>query len=287
MSIVQAVANRAVAGMAVVPLTDDGRICIYSSVTMDMAVDLFGSYRSDTGEAYEPLTAVRLYDSRTGGVLPAGTVVHVQVEKAGAAPAAATAAAFTVHATNATGTGWVTVYPCQATMPVVSSLNTVYGSSVTNHVEMAISDGGEICLFVSKAMHLVVDLSGWYGPGASTQFYAVPPFRAVDTRDGTGLSGMFATGANRSITLAGTGGLPSATTLKAVLAEVTAVKPTAAGYLTVHPCLGTVPNLSMVRYETGNNAANPVASPDDGSGRWCIYASRPAHVLVDVSGYFA
>ena len=217
----------------------------------------------------------------------AGSVVHVQVEKAGAAPAAATAAAFTVHATNATGTGWVTAYPCQATMPVVSSLNTVAGSSVTNHLEMAISDAGEICLYVSKAMHLVVDLSGWYGPGASTQFYAVPPFRAVDTRDGTGLSGMFTTGSNRAITLAGSGGLPSAATLRAVLAEVTAVKPTAVGYLTVHPCLGTVPNLSMVRYETGNNAANPVASPDDGSGRWCIYASRPAHVLVDVSGYFA
>ena len=286
-SIVQAVANRAVAGMAVVPLTDDGRICIYSSVTMDMAVDLFGSYRTDGGQAYEPLTAVRLYDSRNGPALPAGSVVHVQVEKAGAAPAAATAAAFTVHATNATGTGWVTAYPCQATMPVVSSLNTVAGSSVTNHLEMAISDAGEICLYVSKAMHLVVDLSGWYGPGASTQFYAVPPFRAVDTRDGTGLSGMFTTGSNRAITLAGSGGLPSAATLRAVLAEVTAVKPTAVGYLTVHPCLGTVPNLSMVRYETSNNAANPVASPDDGSGRWCIYASRPAHVLVDVSGYFA
>ena len=286
-SVVQAVANRAVAGMAVVPLAADGRVCIYSSVAMEVAVDLFGWYGAGTGSGFEPMQAVRLRDTRSGAIPAAGTVLEIPVVTTGGAPAGATAAALTLHATNAAGTGYATVYPCAAQPPVVSSLNTVTGSSVTNHVQVALDGSGRICVFVSTAMHVVVDLSGWFGAAASTQFFAVPPFRAVDTRTGVGLSGAFSAGANRAVTLAGSGGLPSAATLRAVMAEATAVAPGGVGYLTVHPCLPAVPSLSMVRYATGANAANPVAAPDDPTGRWCIAASAATHVLVDVSGYFA
>ncbi len=286
-SVVQAVANRVVAGMAVVPIGPDGRVCIYSSVAMHMAVDLFGYYAPEAGHPFEPLTAVRLADTRSGAVRPAGSILTVPVVRTGGAPAGAVAAALTVHITNAAGVGWATVFPCSADVPVVSSLNTVSGSSITNHVEVALSAQGEVCIYLSTAAHVVVDLSGWYGAGASTEFVAVPPTRAVDTRNGTGLSGSFAAGQNRAITLAGVGGLPAASTLRAVMAEVTAVTPGGVGYLTVHPCLASVPNLSMVRYASGANAANPVASPDDGQGRWCIMSSANAHVLVDVVGYFA
>lgn len=287
-SVVQALPRKVVAGMAVVPLGSGGNICIYSNVAMELVVDLFGSYASDSGVAYEPMAAARLYDSRSvQSPLAAGTMVRIPVVRSGGAPAGATAAALTVHATNAVGGGYVTVYPCSTTRPVVSSLNTVSGSSVTNHVEVALNGAGEICVYVSNAMHVVVDLSGWFGTAATTRFYAVPPFRAVDTRIGTGLSGAFAAGADRAVTLAGSGGLPASGTLRAVMAEVTAVDPVAAGYITIHPCLSPVPGVSMVRYVSGANAANVVASPDDASGRWCITTSAVAHVLVDVSGYFA
>ena len=286
-SAVQAIGGRAVAGMAVVPLGASGTICIFSSTNTELVVDLFGWYAPDAGVPYEPMTAVRLKDTRGGAMPAAGSIVHVPVVKPGGAPAGATAAALTVHVTDASGVGYATVYPCSATVPVVSSINTVTGSSVTNHVEVSLSATGEVCVFVSTAMHVIVDLSGWYGAAATTEFFAVDPFRAVDTRDGTGLSGAFTAGSNRAVTLAGTGGLPAASTVKAVMAEVTAVAPSATGYLTVHPCLPAVPGLSMVRYTPGANFANPVASPDDASGRWCIAASAATHVLVDVSGYFA
>ena len=89
------------------------------------------------------------------------------------------------------------------------------------------------------------------------------------------------------MTLAGANGLPAAATLRAVLAETTAVGPTGSGFLTVHPCVVPVPGLSMVRYASGANAATTVAGADDSTGRWCITASSKVHVLVDVSGYFA
>ena len=74
---------------------------------------------------------------------------------------------------------------------------------------------------------------------------------------------------------------------KAFVAEVTAVTPTASGWITVHPCLPSVPSLSMVRYATPRNSATSVVGLDDAAGRWCLTASAPVHVLADVSGYFA
>lgn len=287
-SAVQALAGRVVAGSTVVPLGADGTFCVYSHATTDMVIDLFGSYAPAVGDKYEPIEAVRLYDSRIGvTALPAGTTLQVPVITDGAAPAGATAAALTVHAVSATGGGYVTVYPCSADVPLVSSVNVMDGLGVTNHVEVALSAEGKVCLYVSTAMHIVVDVSGWFGPTATTEFYAVAPVRVLDTRVGTGLVGGFAAGANRALMIAGTSGLPSAEVARAFVAEVTAVTPTYHGWLTVHPCLGSVPDLSMVRYSTPWNAATTVVGPDDATGQWCIAASAPVHVLADVSGYFA
>ena len=287
-SAVQALAGRAVAGMTIVPLGTDGTFCVYTSTATDLVVDLFGSYSPGAGSKFEPVSPTRLYDSRSSSrPLPAGTIVRVPVAGAAGTPAGAAGAAFTLHALNATGTGFATVYPCSAAVPTVSSINVVSGSSVTNHVEVALAADGAVCIYVSVAMHLAVDLSGWFGPGATSEFYAVAPYRAVDTRSGIGLNGKFAAGATRAVALAGANGLPGSVELRAVVAGVTVVSPSSTGFVTVHPCMTPVPALSMVRYFTGANSATTVASLDDASGRWCLTASAAVHVLVDVSGYFA
>lgn len=287
-SAVQPLTGRAVAGMAIVPLGDDGTVCVYTSVTTDLIVDLFGTYTPGVGDRFEPVSPVRLKDTRSSPTtVPAGTILRVPAVGAAGTPAGATGAALTVHAMNATGTGYLTVYPCSAEVPLVSSVNVVNGSSVTNHVEVALDDGGDVCVYVSVAMHVAIDLSGWFGAAGASEFFAVQPYRAVDTRNGTGLAGKFVANVDRAVTIAGLNGLPNATTVRAVVAEVTAVSPTNTGYVVVHPCLAQVPNLSMVRYFTGANSATSVVSLDDGSGRWCLAASSSVHVLVDVSGYFA
>ena len=74
---------------------------------------------------------------------------------------------------------------------------------------------------------------------------------------------------------------------RAVVGQVTAVSPTGVGFLTVHPCAATVPQVSMVQTWPGANVASLVIGADDGLGRWCIASSKSMHVLIDVSGYFA
>jgi hypothetical protein len=292
---VQAVAGKVVGGMTVVPLGADGTFCVYTHATTDLVVDLFGSYEPGVGQRFEPVAPGRLFDSRgLSAPLPAGTTLRVKVAgaKVGSVtvPASATGAALTLHAMSAVRDGFLAAYPCGGTVPTVASATVNTGGSVTNHAEVLLG-GGEVCVFVSAPMHVAIDLSGWFGPTATTEYFAVTPVRAVDTRNGTGLPGVLtkanSPGAARAVTLAGTNGLPPAGALRAVMANVVGVGATGAGFLTVHPCQTPAPSVSMVRYVVGSNAAASVAGVDDASGRWCITASSTVHVVVDVNGWFA
>ena len=293
-SVVQAIAQRTIAGATVVPLSADGTFCLFTFAASHLLVDLFGAYSPTGGDRFEPISPLRLYDSRsTGQRVAAGTVVTIPALAAvpsvgpDGAAVTATAAALSVQAVSPAAAGYVTVFPCSQSVPVVSSLNVVAGANIANHVEVALSTSGAVCVYVSAAMHVIIDISGWYGDGATTEFHAMTPVRAVDTRNSIGLAGVFAAGSNREVQLAGTNGLPGAGALRAVLGQVAAVSPAAVGFVTVHPCLPVVPQVSVVQTWPGGNAASVVIGADDHLGRWCIAASTQMHVLVDVSGYFA
>lgn len=286
-----ALAGRVVSSTSVVRLGLDGTLCLFSSVDAEIVVDLYGWYSASDGVRYQPITTARLFDTRSGSRLAAGSVTRVKAVRAGAAPAGATAAAFTVHSTDAARDGFITVYPCTPTRPVVGAVSASAARHATNHVQVALSGTGEVCVYVSAAMHVVIDMSGWFGASATTRYFPVEPYRAVDTRTGIGLSGAFVAGANRAITLAPSPApntsLPVASVVRAVFAVVVAVRPSGSGYLTVHPCASPVPSVSMVRYVSPDNAANGVVSIDDASGRWCVFSSASTDVVVDVNGYFA
>jgi SpoIID/LytB domain protein len=285
-SVVQARPGRVVSGSAIVPLGADGSFCLFSNVSTHVVVDLFGAFAPGSGSRFEPISSSRRYDSRTGGVvLAAGSVVRVGTRGSGGAPADSTAASFTVHALDAQADGFVTVWPCDTPMPVVSSVNVSAGSSVTNSVDVAVGTTGEVCFFVSRPMHLAVDLAGWYGPSASTEFRAVTPFRLADTRSGAGWVGSFARNAGRRIDVAGVGALPAAG-VRAVVAQFTAVDAPAGGFLTVHPCLARAPQLSMLRYPASANMAAMVNGVLSADGDWCVVTNASTHLVVDVTGWF-
>ncbi len=284
---VQSVANKVVGGMSVVPLGADGTFCVYSHSTTDMVIDLFGTYAVGAGSRFEPVSPTRLLDTRSAATpVVEGSVLKVKVAGKAGAPASTTAVSLTVHAVNAVRDGYLTVFRCGSQVPPVASATVNAGGSITNHVETAVTNG-EVCVFVSAPMHVIVDMSGWYGDSATTDYYAITPVRAVDTRVNVGLSGISAARVNRAVQLAGANGLPSAARLRAVVAQVIAVGAATPGYLTVHPCMATAPSVSMVRYVVGSNAATSVAGLDDARGRWCITASSNVHVVVDLNGYFA
>ena len=282
---VQPLVGAVVGGAALVPLGADGMFCVFANVPTDIVIDLFGAFAPGAAARFEPVAPQRRFDSRPDGTrLAAGSIVRVDVRSAGTATPGAVA--LTVHAIDAASGGFVTAWPCDTPQPFVSAANVAAGGSVTNHAEVAVGANGEVCFFLSAAMHLVVDMSGWYGASGSTDLHAVTPFRLADTRSGHGWSGPFARNVGRTITVARTGGLPDAATVRAVAGQITAVDATGAGYLTVHPCQARVPDLSMLRFPAVRNVAVLVTGATDASGRWCLVTNAATQLVIDVTGWF-
>ena len=65
-----------------------------------------------------------------------------------------------VTAAGADGAGFVTVYPCGA-VPNVSNLNfSASTPAIANGALVPLSTDGDVCLFTSNAVHLIVDING-------------------------------------------------------------------------------------------------------------------------------
>jgi hypothetical protein len=157
-----------------------------------------------------------------------------------------------------------------------------------NELIASVDSSGNICLFTSSSVNLLVDVVGYVPAG--TTFTAVTPRRFVDTRllgetiDGEQEKiGKRAAGSQLTVQVAGRPGVPA--DAKAVVINVTAVAPEAVGFVTVHPCLASRPLASSLNYAAGVNGANELIAILDATGKICVYTDQAAHLLVDVVGY--
>jgi hypothetical protein len=157
------------ANSVVTPVAGNGTICISASVAIDVAIDLTG-YFADGGLAFQPLSPVRMFDSRlpqsalneaTGGMpVPAGGMVRLQIAGRQGVPSGAKAASVNITAVDNGSPSFITAYPCGA-RPDSSNLNIAPHQSVTaNGAMIKLSSEGELCLYSLNSVHLVVDING-------------------------------------------------------------------------------------------------------------------------------
>ena len=134
---------------------------------------------SASGSSFVGLTPARVADSRPGettidGVLAgggthaAGTITTVPIAGRGGVPNNATAVALNVTATQASGAGYATVYPCGTPPPNASNLNFEPGQTIPNAALVKIGDNGAICVYVSQATQLIVDVDGYFPTSSSS-----------------------------------------------------------------------------------------------------------------------
>src|SRR5450756_2568473 len=132
----------------------------------------------------------------------------------------------------------------------------------------------------------------YYGPGlviqVPTTYHALTPARILDTRDGTGLSGLFSSYVARTFGVAGRGGVPTNAT--AVTGNLTVTQQTALGYLYIGPNATNNPTSSTLNFPLADNRANGVTVALGGGGTLSVtYVAVPgatAQVIFDVTGYF-
>jgi hypothetical protein len=75
--------------------------------------------------------------------------------------------------------------------------------------------------------------------------------------------------------------------VSAVALNLTAVLPSAAGFMTVWPCDVGRPDASNLNFVGGGVAANGVIAPVGANGKVCFFTNQTSHVLVDISGWFS
>ena len=122
--------------------------------------------------SYQSLDPARLLDTRAGfttidgqfvgaGLRPAGTVTELTVADRGGVPAGVSTVVLNVTVTEATQSGYVTVYPCGITPPLASNLNYNANSTTAVAVMAKVSGDGKVCILNSGATHVVVDVNGY------------------------------------------------------------------------------------------------------------------------------
>ena len=282
--------------------TTNPLVCGSADLNVNVAEQLFIS-----GDALFPPTfqasaePARLLDSRLNGQTvdglyagigrrPAGTTTELQVVGRGEVSARASAAMLNVTVADATGPGFITVFACGTSLPLSSNVNYTTGQTIANAVIAVVGADGNVCVYTSNAVDLIIDVSGIFV--ADSTFAVMTPERLLDSRpDGLTVDGADAQIGYRrpaSITpvhAAGRPGIPL--DASAVVLNVTVVDALGAGYVNVFPCGSSVPLSSNVNYSTGRTVANLVVAQVGADGQVCIYTSSSADLIVDVNAYFA
>lgn len=286
-----------VANEIVAPLSADGEICLYTSESAHLLVDVVGFV--DISSLTMPVAPSRYLDTRPvgvtfdtadqqGGRTSAGGQVALAVAGRGSVPADAAAVIVNVTAVGPDEVGFATVHPCAGTPPNASSLNYVAGVNRANELIASVDADGEICLFTSSSVHLLVDVVGYVPVGSTLN--PIVPARFLDTRNGGETIdnlqekiGKRSAGDELELQIAGRPGVP--VDASAVVINVTAVAPEAVGFVTVHPCVTPRPNASSLNHVAGVNGANELIALLDADGKICLYTDQNTHLLVDVVAY--
>lgn len=283
-------AGAVVANAAVTGIGSGGRVCVYSSTQTDVIVDVNGWLTS----RFTPRVPVRAADTRVGqpvafpaakAPVAAGTSLAVPVAGSFGVPLGAGAVSMNVTAVRPAGAGHLTVYPCGNALPNASNVNFAAGAVVATAVLTGTGDDGRVCVYSSADTDVILDVTGWTTSG----FTAMVPVRAADTRTGgpaplPAVAQRIDAGATLQVMIGGAFGVP--TGASAASLNVTAVRPSGAGHLTIYPCGGTMPNASNVNFVANTVVANAVLSGLGTGGRVCVYTSAATDIVVDVNGWF-
>ncbi len=161
-----------------------GRLCLRSNVDAHVIVDVTGYLVPAGGLTYTALTPQRLLDTREATSLYSGRVgarqvLELPVQSMPGMPPNVGAVVANITAVDEAAPGFVTAFPCGASVPGTSSLNFPTGRAV-GAVSVSALGAGRLCVFAFARTHLIVDVLGvWTG----TTTTPTPPPDPTDPGD--------------------------------------------------------------------------------------------------------
>ncbi len=316
--------------LVTVTLGSGGGVVIYNAAgSVNVIADVEGYFEppasaTPLGE-FHPIYPVRVCDTRsttlassackTHGVLVAGSPMLVTITTGGQIPGGGMAVAAVLNLTAVVGTAatYVSVYPplsngtCSGT-PGVSTLNLLAGAVEANRVMVELGPGPSgpdtaVCVFASAGrINVLLDANGWFGTAAAPtgyQYQAIVPSRICDTRGASAGCAAGSIGAGqpgaRVVAVDGVGGVPAATSgtvVQAVIANLTATRPTVGTYLVTYPADQTAPSASDINLVAGATLPNLVVVQLDTSGDThngdvdLLNSVGSVNAIIDIEGWF-
>jgi hypothetical protein len=291
-----------VANAAIVPAGANGVVSVFVTDPADVILDINGYFDTSTGGSsfsFYPATPCRVADTRGATGQFGGPSMYAQQTRnfpvpLGPCAIPSTARAYSLNATVVPvgSLGYLTTWPTGQAQPLVSTLNSWTGNVVANAALVPAGTNESISVFVTDPTDVILDIDGYFAaPGSANglSFYPVPPCRLVDTRNPEGpLGGPEMEGpAVRTFALtAGACNIP-AIGVAAYSLNVTVVPDGPLSYLTIWPDGSAQPYVSTLNSWAGTVVANAAIVPAGTGGAIRVYVTNPAHVILDVNGYFA
>ncbi|GAC1445334.1 MAG: hypothetical protein NVSMB55_25850 [Mycobacteriales bacterium] len=239
--------------------------------------------RTPVQSTYAAVPAQRFVDTRSGRGAPPGPVAGtVTVTLPSSVPADATGVVLDVSAVDPRGTGWLRVAPAGST-PTTTALNYTAGHGVTGLVVTAADTQRQVDVSTyAGATDLTIDVVGYYTASAQTGGHWSPmaPARVVDTRSGTGAPAGPVSG---SVTFTVPSSVPP--DAAGVVLDVTAVTPSADGYLRLAPA-GQPPTTTALNFQGGGSTTGLAITKATNNQVTVTIAGAPANLVVDLVGYY-
>ncbi|MBL8166765.1 MAG: putative Ig domain-containing protein [Acidobacteria bacterium] len=306
--------NEIINNVFTVGLGADGAFRIFAATTTDVVVDVTGYYAPPAtgGLFFHPLPApVRLLETRAGQpigcVLPgaplAGNSESTQqaISACTGIPAAARAIVGNATTVAPQGGGFLTIFPADATRPLVASSNYNPGQVVNGPFSVGLTATGQFKIFTTATTDLVVDVLGYYSTEATDANGAgllltplAHPIRLLETRANQAV-GCFKPGAplaGGSETTQPARGLCDGITIPAnalgVVGNATVVFPAGPGFVTLWPSTATRPTVATLNYNTGDvGNRHFIVGLGSGDGAFKVFTAATTELVIDLSGYFA
>ncbi len=324
-------AHTVIPNLVTVALSINGAVDIYNALgSVNVLADVEGYFMPQPSTDYQglfhPLSPFRVCDTRSACqghlALHPGQAVVVNVTGASQIPSDNTAEAAVLNLTGVAGTAatFLSAFPTNSSggctytgthAPPFSTLNLATGAVEANRVMVALgpaATGGNdtsMCIYnAAGTINIIIDANGWFGSVNAVatptgyQYQAIAPTRICDTRVGSASCSHAAIGGavSRLVGVAGFDGIPTAagaTTVVAIIANLTAVAPTTATFLALYPANLTrhpgvsdlnvnagvvLPNLAVVALDT---------TGDSNAGGIFLYNSAGSvNAIIDVEGWF-
>jgi hypothetical protein len=309
-------AKETVANLVEVPVSPSGQVAIYngSDGNTNVVVDVEGYVTSSSGHLYNPISPLRICDTRSGNpsnlggkeaqcsgkTLTPNTPLQIQVGGLGSIPLTASAVVINLTAVMPVSGGYLTAYPAGSTIPLASNVNFSANRSVPNSAIVALSSSGTIDIVSDTTTNAIVDVEGYFSSSGSS-YTPISPVRIADTRCSTkpmptfcasenlpsinSTLGTLTSKSNEMLSVAGVGSIPSG--IKAVVLNVTVAGTTAGSYLTAYPAGTILPTASNLNWLAGETVPNLVTVEVGSNGGVNLYNdSGSTNVIVDVEGYY-